>query len=173
MAVRQGISPESKLEWGLLCLQQLSHFICSWRAGDEIASWELLTADGSDRKFMFNFWRFGLKVLLTQQNGYEPKQYNTFQEYSPIERHQNSRSIGWQPFSAFWEIPGSNVGTGTDKIRWDFSWLHLQAIESQWVEDFPCSPERPRGPHNFLYKGYGIIPEGNVDWAWWSPPTSF
>ena len=57
-----------------------------------------MTADGGDREFIFNFWGFGLKILLIQQTGYELKQYNTFQEYSPIKRHQNSRPSGWQPF---------------------------------------------------------------------------
>ena len=35
----------------------------------------MLTADGDEREFKFNFWRFGLKILLTQQNGYELIQY--------------------------------------------------------------------------------------------------
>jgi hypothetical protein len=60
---------------------------------------------------------FGFQILLTQQKGYEVKQYNTFQEYSPI--IQTSKfEVEWvAAILRVWEAPGSNISTGTDNLH--------------------------------------------------------
>jgi len=35
-------------------------------------------------------------------------------------------------------------------------------IESRWGEIFHTSPDRPWGPPNLLYNGYGVFPGGKV-----------
>ena len=50
--------------------------------------------------------------------------------------------------------PGSSVGIATDYG------LDGPRIESQWGRDFPPRPDRPWGPHSFLYNGYRVFPGG-------------
>ena len=39
-------------------------------------------------------------------------------------------------------------------------------IESQWGQDFPYRPQRPRDPPNLLYNGYRVLPTAKAAGEW-------